>query len=139
MNTLIVRTLARVLIPLMVGFSVYLLYRGHDAVGGGFIGALVAGAAIVMQYLAWGPEGVRRWGWLHFDRMIGAGLVIAVAVGLGGLVAGAPFLSTAYVSTNLPVIGEFSVTSSLIFDVGVYLVVVGMVLAAVRLLGERRA
>lgn len=139
MSTLIVRFAARTLIPLMVAFSIYLLYRGHDAVGGGFIGALVAGAAIVLQYLALGPEGMRRWHWLQFDRLIGAGLLIAVAVGIGGLVVGAPFLSTAHLSAELPLLGEISVTSSLIFDVGVYLIVVGMTLAAVSILGDRRA
>lgn len=136
MSSLILRTAARLLTVIIITFSLYLLWRGHDAPGGGFIAALVAGSAVVLQYLANGPEGVDRFLPLQFSTLLGFGLLLAVGVGVGGILGGGQFLQSAIWKRTLPVIGELKVTASLGFDVGVFLVVLAVVVAIVRYLAE---
>ncbi|RNL83868.1 hydrogen gas-evolving membrane-bound hydrogenase subunit E [Halostreptopolyspora alba] len=132
-NAIVLTVFGRLLAPVIIALSVYLLLRGHSAPGGGFIAALVAGAGIALAYVATpAPERVsRRW---PSTALAGAGLTIAVVDGLVGL-AGGSFLR--------PFHGEVEVlgvtlkgSTSLIFDVGVYLIVVGMVVTALRRLGS---
>lgn len=136
MSTVILHTTTRALTPVIVLFSVYLLLRGHNAPGGGFIAALVAGAAVVLQYLTNGLEGVRRFLPVDFSTLLAIGLVIAVSAGLIPLVVGGAFLESAIFRAELPLLGELKVASSLGFDLGVYLVVVAVVVAIIRHLGE---
>lgn len=139
MSSLIVRATARGLTPVMIGLSLWLLLRGHNAPGGGFIAALVAGAAVVLQYLANGVEGVRRFLPVAATTLLGGGLLLATGFGLAGLLLGAEFLAGAPLAVTIPALGEVKVAASLIFDVGVYLVVLAVVVAIVRYLGEQRA
>jgi multisubunit Na+/H+ antiporter MnhB subunit len=122
----------------MFALSLWLLLRGHDAPGGGFIAALVAGAAVVLQYLANGIEGVRRFLPVAATTLLGWGLLVATGFGIAGLLLGAEFLGGAIWTTTLPALGEVKVAASLIFDVVVYLVVLAVVVAIVRYLGEPR-
>lgn len=131
MSTLILRATTRGLAPLIAGFSLYLLLRGHNNVGGGFSGGLVAGAAIVLIAFAYGCERLRRVRWLRIPLLVGGGLLVATGYGLAGLALGQPFLSGAVLS-----FGQLKVAASLVFDVGVYAVVVGLILVAVTCLGE---
>jgi multicomponent Na+:H+ antiporter subunit A len=120
------RTFAKVGIPLMLAFSVYLLLRGHQNPGGGFIGALVAASAFALAYLAAASDTQRR---ASYFRLIGAGILIATGTGLLGLVEGS-FLKPLHVD-----IGSLHLTSAVLFDVGVYLAVIGVVVASLDLLG----
>lgn len=138
MTTLILRTAARVLSPVMLAFSIYLLVRGHDSPGGGFIGGLVAGAAVVLQYLARGSDGVNRFLPVAFSTLLGVGLLIAVGVGVGVLVFTDAFLGPAIATFDLPLVGRLKITASLGFDVGVFLIVLAVVVSIVRYLGEDR-
>lgn len=131
-DSLILRTGNRALAPMMVLVSVYLLVRGHGAVGGGFIGGLTAGAAVVLLYLSHGHGRVWESRLLRMAPLVGGGLLVAVGYGLGGLALGGSFLTGGKV--YLPVVGE--VAASLVFDIGVYLVVVGMIVSIVRHLGR---
>jgi multisubunit Na+/H+ antiporter MnhB subunit len=131
----LLRTTTRLLAPVMVLASLWLLLRGHQSVGGGFIGGLTAGSAIVLQYFSVGHRRVWRLRWLATFPLIGGGTLIAVGYGLGGLALTATFLDGAKVA--LPVVGE--VAASLVFDVGVYVVVVGIVATIVRHLGQGTA
>jgi multisubunit Na+/H+ antiporter MnhB subunit len=131
-DSLILRTANKLLAPLMLAVSLYLLGRGHDAVGGGFIGGLTGGAAVVLLYLSHGHRRIWDNRLLRIVPLIGGGLLLAVGYGLGGLVVGGNFLAGA--KLRLPGGGE--VATSLLFDVGVYLVVLGMVVAIVRHLGH---
>lgn len=136
MSTVIVRTAAKVLTPGIVLLSLYLLLRGHHQPGGGFIGGLVAGGAAVLLHLAWGPVGVRRLR-VRGPELLSAGLLVATGYGLAGLAFGEAFLRGAIWSLGpLPGLGQVKVTASLVFDVGVYLVVIGLVIAYLRALGE---
>lgn len=116
-------------------FSVFLLFTGHNAPGGGFIGGLVAGAAFVLQYVAGGAGQVGRVAPVAPHVLMGLGLALAVLVGIASLLAGGQLLESAVLGVDVPVLGKVKTTSALPFDIGVYLIVVGLVLAVLRTLG----
>ncbi len=116
--------------------AVYLLCSGHNAPGGGFIAGLVAGAAFVLLDAANDFDPAARRGRLPPEVLLGAGLAVAAATGLTSLAAGATFLESDFVSLSLPGFGTVKATTALVFDVGVFLLVLGMVLAVVDRLGE---
>ncbi|MFI7481386.1 DUF4040 family protein [Kocuria sp. M1R5S2] len=127
-NTMVLRVTARTLGPVIVALSLFFLLRGHNAPGGGFISALIGAAGIALVYLTAPDDRVSRMR-LPYTRFIGAGVVVAVVVGLLGLLEGS-FLRPLHLS----VLG-LHVTTALIFDVGVYLAVVGVIVAAISRLG----
>ncbi len=136
MNTLIFRTIAPLLTAVMLVFSVFVLLRGHNEPGGGFIGGLVAASAIAIHGMAVGPEAARRA--LRFDpiAIAGAGLLLASLAGLMSLPLEVPFMTGlwAYFSVGDT---EVALSTPMVFDIGVYLVVLGAVSAiALALEGE---
>jgi len=118
------------LTPILLLFSIFITLRGHNAPGGGFAGGLVMGSAVILRYLTAGPAGVRS---LRFDpiALIGTGLVLAVSVGLTSLIFDDAFLESAIWKWHAPVIGDVKIVSSSIFDVGVHILVVGVVMAVI--------
>ncbi len=116
-------------------FSLFLLFAGHNAPGGGFVGGLTAGVALVLRYVAGGVEAVDRLVPLREATFLGSGLLLATTVGLGGHVWSTAFLASAKVEASVGVLGTFKATTALPFDIGVYLVVVGLTLAILRALG----
>lgn len=136
MESLILRTATRLLTGLMLVLSLFLLWRGHNEPGGGFIGSLVAATAFALYAIAFGAAEVRRA--LRIDpRLIGAsGLAVAVVAGLLGSFAGRPFLTGLWNKVPLNGGGYLPLGSPLLFDVGVYLVVVGAVLTLILALEE---
>jgi multisubunit Na+/H+ antiporter MnhB subunit len=120
-------------------FSLFLFFAGHNAPGGGFIGGLVAGAALVLRYVAGGAAEVRRVVSLPAETVLGAGLVLSVATGMAGWLLGSEFFESRLFEAELPVLGTLKASSALFFDAGVYLVVVGTALAVLTVLGERAA
>lgn len=134
--SLILSVAARIITPIAFLLSLWLLIRGHDRPGGGFIAALVAGSAVVLQYLAAGLGGVRRFLPFSAGALAGVGLVVAGGYGIAGLVGGAGYLGGAVWEIGVPVLGEVKVAASLAFDLGVYLVVLGVVVTVIRYMGE---
>ena len=126
----------RLLLPLALLVGLYLFLRGHNQPGGGFIAALIFSIAILLQYLASGFDwtNVRRRIGEH--QLIGFGVLIAVATGLGSLVFGAPFLTSSFGYFHLPLIGEFELATAMLFDLGVACVVVGAVMMALEQLAH---
>lgn len=122
MTSVILMTAARVLTPLMLVFSLHLLVRGHNDPGGGFVGGLVAASAFMLYAVAHGVAAARRL--LRFGplELASAGMLVAAAAGVPALAQGAPFLSSVWLITEPVAIG-----SPTLFDLGVYLVVVGAV------------
>jgi multicomponent Na+:H+ antiporter subunit B len=122
------------LLPLLLLFSVFLLVRGHNEPGGGFVGGLVAAAAFALYAIAFGVKPTREMLKLHPRTLLGLGLTVAVAAGLLSVLVGLPYMTGMWTSIVLPAIGKLG--SPMLFDVGVYLVVVGMVLMIVFELAE---
>jgi multicomponent Na+:H+ antiporter subunit B len=135
-GSLILRTAARVLLPLLLLFSIFLLLRGHNEPGGGFSGGLVAAAAFSLLAVATDPSIVRRALPLAPRSLIGVGLLVAIASGVTGLFAGKPFLTGLWVELSPPGGGVLAIGTPLLFDIGVYLVVLGVVLTIVLALAE---
>lgn len=120
-------------------FSVFLLFSGHNAPGGGFIGGLVAGISIVLRFVAGGRDSVRQILPFRPEALLGVGLSIAVLTGLFGWVWGEAFLQSAKFEIEVPVLGVVKTTSALPFDVGVFIVVVGVAAAMLSALGREES
>ncbi|QNG21070.1 DUF4040 family protein [Rhodococcus triatomae] len=133
-NTLLARTVGRWLTPALIVLSVYLLLRGHYDPGGGFISALVGGAAFALAYLS-APDAARAPIRLPYIGLICSGVALGTAVGLLGYVDGA-FLTPLHFTVPLPWGGDYHFTTALVFDLGVYLAVIGIVLASLNRLGR---
>ncbi|KAA6187471.1 monovalent cation/H+ antiporter subunit A [Thiohalocapsa marina] len=135
-HPLILATFARLLLPLALLVAVFILLRGHNLPGGGFIAGLVVAVALVMQYLANGITWTRPRisGQLH--PLIGIGLLLSTATGLGSWYFDRPFLTSAHGHFHLPLIGDLELATAMLFDLGVLMVVVGITLVILIRLGE---
>ena len=134
-RSVVLEVITRILFHTIVVFSVYLLFSGHNDPGGGFAGGLVAGLALVLRYLAGGRYELGEAAPVDPGLLLGAGLLFAGGTGAVGLAMGAQVLQTAILETTLPVLGDVKLVTSLFFDIGVYLIVVGLVLDVLRSLG----
>jgi multicomponent Na+:H+ antiporter subunit A len=136
-RSLVLEVASRVIFPLIMVVSVYFLFAGHNNPGGGFAGGLAAGLALALRYLAGGRYELGETLPLDSGKILGVGLSLVGGTALASLLVGAPVLSSAAFTFTLPVLGQVKLVSSLFFDLGVYLVVVGMVLDVLRSLGAR--
>lgn len=134
MNSLILSTATRYLLPLLLLFSVFLLLRGHNEPGGGFVGGLVAASALALYAIALGPSAARQVLYIDSRRLIYVGLLIAAVTGLPALFRGQEFMTGLWVAQAIPVMGKLG--TPFIFDVGVYLVVIGVSLTIIFALME---
>lgn len=125
----------RLLFHSMVVFAVFLLFSGHNAPGGGFAAGLVVGIALVVRYLAGGRYELGEAAPVHPGLLLGSGLFLSAGVGLAALLAGGSMLQSVIIEMTLPVLGDVKLVTSLFFDIGVFLVVVGLVLDVLRSLG----
>jgi multicomponent Na+:H+ antiporter subunit B len=138
MNTLIFRTAAPFLTALMLLFSVFVLLRGHNAPGGGFIGGLIAASALAIYGIACGVEAVRRAIVFHPLAIASFGLLAATVAGLLSVVFSVPFMTGLWVYPDIFGV-EVPLSSVLLFDIGVYLVVGGAITSIALALEEREA
>ena len=130
---------ARLLYPSILVVAVYFLFAGHNQPGGGFVGGLTAAAAISLRYVAGGLAAVRRSVPVAPWTVLGVGLATSVATAITPLVLGGSVLEHALWETDLPVLGTIKTTSALPFDIGVFLVVLGVILMAYEAFGEEAA
>jgi multicomponent K+:H+ antiporter subunit A len=122
-------TLTRLVFPVMLIVAVFLLLRGHDLPGGGFSAGMVVAIAIILQYMVGGTDWTEeRLAWIRPQAWIGVGLLIAAGTALASLAFGRPFLTTYFAYADLPVIGRVPTASALIFDIGIFALVVGATL-----------
>ncbi len=141
-RSVIFEVVARVLFHTMIVYSIFLLFSGHNAPGGGFAAGLVTGIALTVRYLAGGRYELGEAAPVQPGALLGAGLFVAAGTGVAAMAFGAPVLTSTLVSVDLPLVGTVTLVTSLFFDIGVYLVVVGLVLDILRSLGaelDRRA
>jgi len=134
-RSILLEVVVRLIFHALIVVSIYLLLAGHNAVGGGFAGGLVAGLALVARYLAGGRHELGVAAPFDAGRTLGLGLVLAGGAAIVPLLFGAPPLTSAWVNLDLGPIGSIDIVSSTIFDIGVYLVVIGLVLDVLRSLG----
>jgi multicomponent Na+:H+ antiporter subunit B len=130
MTSTILQTATRLLMPLLLLFALFLLLRGHNQPGGGFIGGLVAAAAFCLFGLAFGVQRARQALLVRPLTLLGAGLLIALGSGVAASLRGQPFLTAVWAT------GDEPIGTPALFDIGVYLVVSGVVLMMVFTLAE---
>ncbi|MFZ1813247.1 MAG: Na+/H+ antiporter subunit B [Rhizobiaceae bacterium] len=136
MNTVIFRTVAPYFTSLMVLFSIFVLLRGHNEPGGGFIGGLIAASAFAIYGIACGVQPVRRALYFHPMTLAGFGVFFAACAGLPSVVSSVPFMTGIWI---FPKIGnvEIALSTPMMFDIGVYFVVVGAITSIALALEER--
>ncbi|MCT9819434.1 Na+/H+ antiporter subunit A [Microbacterium sp. W1N] len=134
-RSILLEVIVRILFHTIIVVSIYVLFAGHNLPGGGFAGGLVAGMALVMRYVAGGPYELGAAAPTDAGRLLGAGMTLAVACAIVPMFFGAPPLTSWFVEAELPVLGHVEFVTSTIFDIGVYLVVIGLVLDVLRSLG----
>lgn len=136
MISIIFTTAVRVLMPLLLLFSLFLMLRGHNEPGGGFGGGLVAAAAFALYSFAFQSDAARRVLRSQPPTLIAVGLIMALGSGLIGLGNGLPFLTGIWEQITLPGGNQAYIGTPIIFDLGVYLVVIGVILMIVFALQE---
>lgn len=129
--SLILRVAARLLVPLLLLFAAFMMLRGHNLPGGGFVGGLVAASAFVLYALAAGVDRARDVLRVEPHSLLGTGLALAYGAGVLALILGEPFLTVLWLDLHVPLLGHLHLGSALVFDLGVMLVVVGTVLLMV--------
>jgi multicomponent Na+:H+ antiporter subunit B len=129
-SSLILRTATRLLMPILLLFAIFLLTRGHNAPGGGFVGGLVVSAAFVLHATAYGVAASRRALIIDTQRLLGIGLFVALGSALVTAPAGRPFMTAAWLTIG-PHDSGLALGTPLVFDVGVFLAVIGVVLTIV--------
>ncbi|MGK2902785.1 MAG: Na+/H+ antiporter subunit A [Mycobacterium sp.] len=136
-RSLVLEVATRIIFPLIMVLSAYLFFTGHNTPGGGFAGGLTAGLALVLRYLAGGRYELGETLPLDAGKVLGAGLILSAGTAVTSLLLGAPALSSAVLHIDVPVLGPIKLVTALFFDLGVYLIVVGLVLDILRSLGAR--
>lgn len=136
MTSFILLTTSRLLLPLLLMFSLFLFVRGHNEPGGGFVAGLVAAVAWVLYALATDTTQASRALRLQPRSLIGWGLLAALGSGLPGLLLGQPFLTAQWIEVSLPGGGYLELGTPLLFDLGVYLTVFGVTLTIIFALSE---
>ena len=136
---LMLRVVARLILPLALVVAVYIYWRGHGLPGGGFIAGLVTAVALVLQYMALGQQRadalLQAAGGRRYVRFIALGLFIAALTGLGSFLFGSPFLTSATGHPVVAVLGELALASAALFDLGVYITVVASTMLTLSVLG----
>ncbi|MCB1355048.1 MAG: monovalent cation/H+ antiporter subunit A [Maritimibacter sp.] len=127
-HPLMMVVVTRVLMPIAVVVGIYIFLRGHNQPGGGFVAGLVVAIALLMQYMASGFAWTQERQRIEYHSMIGLGVVIAGLTGMGAWLYGRPFLSSAFTYVHLPLIEEFELATAALFDLGVFLTVLGAVM-----------
>ena len=135
-HPLVLATLSRVLLPMALLVSVFIFLRGHNLPGGGFIAGLVTAVALILQYVASGVQWTQSRLPLNYQGMAGLGVLIAGLTGLGSWLFDRPFLTSAFGHFQIPLIGEIELATAMLFDLGVYLTVVGATLLILANLGK---
>lgn len=134
-RSIMLEVIVRILFHTIIVVSIYLLFAGHNLPGGGFAGGLVAGMALVMRYVAGGRYELGAAAPTDAGRLLGVGMMLAVGSAIVPLLFGAAPLESSFWEVELPVIGDIEFVTSTVFDTGVYLVVIGLVLDVLRSLG----
>jgi multicomponent K+:H+ antiporter subunit A len=135
-HPLLMVVVTRLMLPFALMVAIFILVRGHNAPGGGFIAALVVAISLVMQYMASGFGWAERQIRFNYHALIGGGALIAAATGVTSMIFGKAYLKSGFDYYYLPVVGKFELSSAIAFDLGVFLTVVGGVMLALAQLSK---
>lgn len=127
-HPMILDVVSRMLMPLALMISAFVFVRGHNLPGGGFIAGLITAAALILQFIANGVAWTQQRQSISYHAITGFGLLLSTLTGLGSWLFNQPFLTTAFGHFHWPLVGDFELATAILFDLGVYLVVVGSTL-----------
>ncbi|AKQ66142.1 Na(+) H(+) antiporter subunit B [Myxococcus hansupus] len=136
MSPVVMHTVARMMAPVLLLVSLVLAVRGHDIPGGGFVGGLMAATAFALQMVAFGRPAARKQLRVHPTRLAAAGLLVALASGIPAMLGGREFLSGLWGQLPLPWSDSLKLGTPQLFDVGVYLAVLGTAMAFILGMGR---
>jgi multisubunit Na+/H+ antiporter MnhB subunit len=137
MTTIILRTASQLLVPLSLLFAMFIYFKGHQTPGGGFVGGLVLAVALIVHRMSHGRSSLRHLLRVRERTLIAVGLFLAIGTGVGPLLVGRPFLTSRFGYIPLPGDGGyFEWTTVMAFDLGVVLVVAGVVVGMINALTE---
>ena len=129
-HPLMMVVVTRMMMPVALMVAAFIFFRGHNLPGGGFIAGLIAAIAVVMQYMASGFGWAAERQHVPYHGIIGSGVLVAAVTGMGAWLAGEPFLTSAFGYVHLPGLEKFELATAALFDLGVFLAVVGAVMLA---------
>ena len=135
-HPLLVQTVSQALLPLALMVSVYIFLRGHNLPGGGFIAGLVTAAAMILQYIANGVDWVKSRFDYNYQTLTSVGVMIALFTGLGSWLFDHNFLTSSFTYVYWPLVGKFELATAILFDLGVYLTVIGATLMILANFGQ---
>lgn len=135
-NDVIIRSVTKVVVVIILTFAINLFISGHHHPGGGFIDGLASTCALLLLFMTFDIESIRKNIPVDFKVLAAVGVLIAVLTGVGSLVLDVPFLTQAYGYFNLPFFGKTELATAVIFDVGVALAVIGTALTIILSIGD---
>ncbi|MGG4467966.1 Na(+)/H(+) antiporter subunit B [Paenibacillus alvei] len=134
-NDVILQTTTKIVLFIILIFSVFIFFTGHYTPGGGFVGGLLTSGAIVLLLLAFDLKTVKKILPFNYMYMIATGLLFSIGTGAGALLFNIPFLTHAYTHIDIPILGDLALHTATIFDLGVFLVVVGVTMTIIQTIG----
>lgn len=138
-NDLILSTMVSGIAYIIIIFAFFLFWTGHNAPGGGFVAGLMLAAVVVLLYVSFGSSFMQNTLRFDFKYLIAIGLSLALGCGIGGIIAGQPFLTHTFTTLHLGFFGELELATATIFDLGVFLTVTGGCVTIITSIGESRA
>lgn len=135
-NNIILETAIKLLLFFIVLFSVYIFTAGHYYPGGGFIGGLMTAGAIILLLITYDIKTVQQILPVNYRIITAIGLLFSIGTSAGAIFFGVPFLTHAFTHVDLPVLGDLSLHTATLFDLGVYFVVVGVTMTIILTIGE---
>lgn len=135
-NNVILRTVTKLAVFIILTLALYLFFAGHNSPGGGFIGGLVLASAFVLLFLVYDMDTIRKAIPVDFKKVAAFGAFLSVGTGFGSIIFNVPFLSHTFGYFDVPFFGEIELTTVTIFEAGVALVVVGVVITIILSISE---
>lgn len=136
MNSLILQVTTRIMLPLLLMFSLIVLLRGHNEPGGGFVAGLIASSGLALHAMSFGPTSTRKLLRVDLQVLLGVGLALAAISGVIALFGNDPFLTSYWTEIDVPWLGHLKLGTPLLFDLGVFVVVTGVVMMMILTLAE---
>ncbi len=135
-SSLMLHTITRIVAFIILSFSVFLFFAGHNNPGGGFIGGLMTAAGLLLLYVSFDLKTIKRVIPFNYTTMIAIGMLLAIGTGVVSMFFGDAYLTQYFDYFQLPILGETELTTALPFDLGIYLVVVGVALLSILTIAE---